>query len=224
MFSEAFFETMKKAEKAYKAQNVSEIIRRGGRIEKTVITAFAFLLALSGILCLVFFDTWICQASSIAFASLAFLLSSYLRKVMNSENILFYKNHGGFENAADYFIKNLEDENVAPELYGIIEEYYAGRAHRTQSPSGLPLYFSMILVPVLVSFLCDVKGNIFMLTAACAGFLVVPGLIEFILYAADSERRTAENISAWLRYTRLNRMIWETQKKTSETKNTGEQQ
>lgn len=203
MFSEDFLEIIKKTENAYKAQNVSEIVNRAGRKEKTIISALFVCMILTAALAFEFMDSLLNIAFSAAFAVSAIILALYLHSTMNSENILFYKNHSELENAADYFVKNLDTEKVSPKFFDLIQEYYENTYLNQEKRNSVSFYFSVILVPILVSFLCDIKGNIFMLIAGGLGFLVVPGIIEFIFYIFDSKKIMARNICRYLKYEKL---------------------
>lgn len=203
MFSEDFFEIIKKTEDAYKAQNVSEIVNRAGRKEKIIILILTVFMIASALLAFNFLNSFLNIVFSIIFAILAIVLALNLQRVMNSENILFYKKHSNFENAADYFVKNLDTENVRPEFFDLIQEYYENMYLNKEKRNGVSFYFSVVLVPILISLLCDVKGNIFMLIAGCLGFLVVPGIIEFIFYIFDSKKIMAQNICRYLKYEKL---------------------
>lgn len=203
MFSEDFLEIIKKTENAYKAQNVSEIVNRAGRKEKTIISALFVCMILTAALAFEFMDSLLNIAFSAAFAVSAIILALYLHSTMNSENILFYKNHSELENAADYFVKNLDTEKVSPKFFDLIQEYYENTYLNQEKRNSVSFYFSVILVPILVSFLCDIKGNIFMLIAGGLGFLVIPGIIEFIFYIFDSKKIMARNICRYLKYEKL---------------------
>lgn len=203
MFSEDFLEIIKKTENAYKAQNVSEIVNRAGRKEKTIISALFVCMILTATLAFEFMDSLLNIAFSAAFAVSAIILALYLHSTMNSENILFYENHSELENAADYFVKNLDTEKVSPKFFDLIQEYYENTYLNQEKRNSVSFYFSVILVPILVSFLCDIKGNIFMLIAGGLGFLVVPGIIEFIFYIFDSKKIMARNICRYLKYEKL---------------------
>lgn len=203
MFSEDFLEIIKKTENAYKAQNVSEIVNRAGRKEKIIISALTACIILTAALAFEFMDSLLNIAFSAVFAVSAVMLSLYLHRTMNSENILFYESHSELENEADYFIKNLDTEKVSPKFYDLIQEYYENTYLNQEKRNSVSFYFSVILVPVLVSFLCDIKGNVFMLIAGCIGFLTVPGVIEFVFYIFDSKKIMARNICRYLKYEKL---------------------
>lgn len=212
MFSEDFFEIIKKTEDAYKAQNVSEIVNRAGRKEEIIILILTAFMIASALLTFKFLNSFLNIVFSIIFAILTIVLALYLQRTMNSENILFYKDHSELENAADYFVKNLDTEKVSPKFFDLIEEYYENTYLKQEKRNSVSFYFSVILVPILVSFLCYMKGNIFMLIAGCLGFLVIPGIIEFVFYVFDSKKIMARNICSYLKYEKLIRRFNEINK------------
>lgn len=201
MFSEDFLEVIEKTENAYNAQNVSEIVNRAGRKEKIVILTFTVFMIASALLAFKFLNSLLNIVFSIIFTTVATTLALYLKRVINSENILFNKNNRDLENAADYFVKNLDEEKVSPKFFDLIEEYY--EITYLEQGKSFSFYFSVILVPILISFLCDMKGNIFMLSAGCSGLFVIPGIIEFIFYIFDSKKRMAQNICRYLKFEKL---------------------
>ena len=203
MFSEDFLEIINKTEKAYNAQNVSEIVKRAGRKEKIIFFILAAGMITTAFLSVKYFDSILNIVFSLIFAILSVGMSMYLQEVKNSENILFYENHSDLENAADYFIKNLDTEKVSPEYFELIEDYYTLSYLETKNINGSLFYFTVVLIPVIISFLCNIKGNIFMLVSGCIGILIVPGMIDFLFYAFNSKKRMAQNICKYLKYVKI---------------------
>lgn len=80
MFSEDFLEMIRKTENAYKAQNVSEIVRRSGRAETIVILPLAACMVVSAAMAFEFLDSFLNTVFSAGFAALAVALALYLQK------------------------------------------------------------------------------------------------------------------------------------------------
>lgn len=84
MFSEDFLEIIKKTEKAYNAQNVSEIVKRAGRKEKIIFFILAAGMITTAFLSVKYFDSILNVVFSLIFAILSVGMSIYLQEVKKS--------------------------------------------------------------------------------------------------------------------------------------------